>query len=159
MNDRTGGNYDWFEIQAGQTYEIANIKGAGCIRHIWCTMHNPAGEKDHLRKVLIHMFWDDEELPSVEAPIGDFFGMGHAISKDFWSLPLVMGPDKGRGFNSFFAMPFAEQARIEISEESPAIHGTGTEDYFNTAFCPRTEFHFFVFRYSFELRGTGMLTS
>jgi hypothetical protein len=115
--DRTGGNYDWYEIAGGDTRVIAEIAGAGSIRHIWCTMFNPTEEEDHLRKVLIRMYWDGEEEPSVDVPIGDFFGMGHAVSKDFWSLPLVMGPDKGRGFNSYFSMPFSDATKIEIINE------------------------------------------
>jgi hypothetical protein len=116
-HDRTGGNYDWLEIAAGETKRIADIKGAGCIRHIWCTMLSHAGEEFHLRKTLLKMFWDRESEASVEVPIGDFFGMGHGVSKAFWSLPLVMAPDTGRGFNSFFAMPFSDEARIEIVNE------------------------------------------
>lgn len=115
--DRTGGNYDWIEIAAGETRVIADIQGAGAIRHIWCTMFNPSGEEFYLRKVLVRMFWDGEEHPSVEVPIGDFFGMGHGMAKDFWSLPLVMGPDKGRGFNCFFSMPYSSSAKIEIVNE------------------------------------------
>lgn len=115
--DRTGGNYDWYEIASGETRTIADITGAGAIRHIWCTMFPPSGEEFFLRKVLIRMFWDGEEHPSVEVPIGDFFGMGHGMSKDFWSLPLVMAPDNGRGFNCFFSMPFSSSAKIEIVNE------------------------------------------
>ncbi len=115
--DRTGGNRDWYEIQRGATRQIMNIKGAGSIRHIWCTMFNPSEEQDYLRKVLIRMFWDGEHAPSVEVPIGDFFGMGHAKSKDFWSLPLAMGPTSGRGLNCFFSMPYSNSARIEITNE------------------------------------------
>lgn len=115
--DRSGGNYDWYEIASGETRTIADIKGAGAIRHIWCTMFPPSGEEFFLRKVLIRMFWDGEEHPSVEVPIGDFFGMGHGMSKDFWSLPLVMAPDNGRGFNCFFSMPFSSSAKIEIVNE------------------------------------------
>jgi len=115
--DRTGGNYDWYEIASGETRIIGDIKGAGAIRHIWCTMHAPSGEEFFLRKVLIRMFWDGEEHPSVEVPIGDFFGMGHGMSKDFWSLPLVMAPDNGRGFNCFFSMPYGSSAKIEIINE------------------------------------------
>ena len=115
--DRSGGNYDWVEIAGGTVRTIADLKGAGCIRHIWCTMFPPANEADMLRKVVIRMYWDRETLPSVEAPIGDFFGMGHAMSKNFWSLPLSMGPDNGRGFNCYFAMPFEDGAVIEIAND------------------------------------------
>jgi hypothetical protein len=115
--DRTGGNYDWIELSAGERRSIADISGAGCIRHIWCTMFPPSGEEDYLRKVIIRMYWDGEKHPSVEVPIGDFFGIGHGISKNFWSLPLVMSPDRGRGFNCFFAMPYGNGAKVEIFNE------------------------------------------
>jgi hypothetical protein len=54
----------------------------------------------------------------VEAPIGDFFGIGHAIVKNFWSLPLSMSPQDGLGFNCFFPMPFAQRARLEVTNEA-----------------------------------------
>ncbi len=60
------------------------------------------------------MYWDGEDKPSVEVPIGDFFGMGHAKTKNFSSAPLSMSPENGRSFNSFFAMPFSNGARIEV---------------------------------------------
>jgi hypothetical protein len=69
------------------------------------------------RKVVIRMYWDNERYPSVEAPIGDFFGMGHGITKNFWSAPMSMSPQDGRGFNCFFPMPFAKNARIDITNE------------------------------------------
>lgn len=119
--DRTGGNYDWCEIAAGEVRTIAEIHGAGCVRHIWCTMYAPSGEEDFLRKVRIRMLWDGETEASVDAPIGDFFGMGHALSKNFWSLPLTMSPDNGRGFNCFFPMPYASSARMEIVNECDTV--------------------------------------
>ncbi len=63
------------------------------------------------------MWWDDENNPLVECPIGDFFGIGHAQSINFWSLPLSMSPRDGKGFNSFWPMPFSKSARIEIEKE------------------------------------------
>jgi hypothetical protein len=53
----------------------------------------------------------------VEAPIGDFFGIGHGITKEYWSLPLTMSPRDGRGFNCFFPMPFAEKAHLDVTNE------------------------------------------
>lgn len=118
--DRTGGNDDRLCIQPGQTVELADIKGAGCISHIWCTI---AGEEEFLlRKVILRMFWDGEEKPSVEVPVGDFFGVGHGTTCNFWSLPLTASPQDGRGFNCFFPMPFAEGSRIEVSNEC-TTHG------------------------------------
>jgi len=74
----------------------------------------------YARTTVLRMFWDGASTPCVEAPIGDFFGIGHGIVKDFWSLPLSMSPQDGRGFNCFFPMPFAYGSRIEVANESDA---------------------------------------
>lgn len=113
--DKSGANRDWWAFEPGENKVIADIPGAGCIRHIWMTIHSE--EEFYLRKVVLRMFWDGEQNPSVQVPIGDFFGIGHGIAKDFWSLPLTMSPSNGRGFNCFFTMPFSEAARIEIENE------------------------------------------
>jgi len=115
--DRTGGNKDFVIIRPGSTETVANIAGAGCITHIWMTMMTAREEAWVPRKVVIRMSWDGEESPSVEAPIGDFFGMGHGIIKNFWSAPLCMSPQDGKGFNCFFPMPFGSEAKIEIRNE------------------------------------------
>ena len=117
--DRSGGNADFVIIRGGETATLCDIEGAGVIRHIWCTMaarNNPL----YPRTTLLRMYWDGSALPCVEAPIGDFFGIGHGIVKNFWSLPLSMGPQDGRGFNCFFPMPFARGARIEVANEAEA---------------------------------------
>ena len=116
--DRTGGNRDFFTLAPGQNLKIAEIKGAGCIRHIWMTLSSPASYV--ARRGVLQMWWDDESeaSPSVEVPIGDFFGIGHGIFKNFWSLPLTMSPSEGRGLNCFFPMPFASSARISVSNET-----------------------------------------
>ncbi|NVM31423.1 MAG: DUF2961 domain-containing protein [Candidatus Helarchaeota archaeon] len=110
----THGNRDFLPIgtKKGMKKVIADINGAGCITHIWVTMACPS--KYFLRKVVIRAYWDNEENPSIEVPIGDFFGIGHGICKNFVSLPLTMSPEDGRGFNCFFPMPFAERAIFEI---------------------------------------------
>jgi len=110
--DKTGGNLDFIVVPPGTKATLASIQGAGCITHIWMTTESK--ERYYLRKVLLRMYWDGEKDPSVEVPIGDFFGAGHAMTKNFMSLPLTMSPRDGKGFNCFFPMPFAEQARIEV---------------------------------------------
>ncbi len=113
--DRTGGNRDFIVVQPGATATLADLHGAGCINHIWCTM---AGREEHVfRKVLLRAWWDGEPRPSIETPIGDFFGMGHAQSRNFVSAPFTMSPDYGRGFNCWLPMPFAGRARFEIQSE------------------------------------------
>ena len=115
--DRKGGNFDWFVVPSGGTATLADIKGPGCITHIWITGRTK--ENFFLRKSLLQMFWDDETEPSVQSPLGDFFGVGHARVADFWSLPLCMTTRGGRGsqraaMNSFFPMPFSKRARIQL---------------------------------------------
>src|SRR5687768_3221032 len=113
--DPKGGNSDWWEFAPNETRAIANIDGAGCIKHIWCTMFS--NTKFEYRKIILRMYWDGEDQPSVEAPIGDFFGLGHGLAKNFVSLPLQMSPQDGRSFNAWFPMPFQNGARIEITNE------------------------------------------
>ena len=117
--DRSGGNNDFFIMQPGEKCRIAEIAGAGCINHIWVTLGEfpPHSKKNYLRKAVLRMWWDGESNPSVEVPIGDFFGMGHARTKNFNSMPLNMSPENGRSFNSFFSMPFSKGAEIEVHNE------------------------------------------
>jgi len=79
-----------------------------------------------LKKLVLRMYWDDETSASVEAPLGDFFGLGLGNYFQFESIPLVVAPDKA--LNCFFPMPFRKRSRITITNE-------GKEDvdsfYFN----------------------------
>jgi hypothetical protein len=113
--DQTGGNKDYHVVRPGETLVLADIAGAGCINHIWCT--HMCTQPDYLRRAVLCMRWDEEAGYSVEAPLGDFFGVGHAQMAPFASLPLQMSPADGRAFNCFFPMPFATRARIELTSE------------------------------------------
>jgi hypothetical protein len=119
--DRTGANQDNIIMKPKSKYEICDIKAAGCIKHIWIT--TASLDPQYLRKVIIRMWWDDEKNPSVEVPIGDFFGLGHGKTVNFWSLPLSMGPENGKSFNCFFPMPFSKSAQIEFENESEDLFG------------------------------------
>ena len=70
--DRTGGNKDYIVIDPGETAIMAKMKGSGCIKHIWVTIRTD--EDWYLRKLVLRMYWGVEEEPSIEVPIGDFFG-------------------------------------------------------------------------------------
>jgi D-arabinan exo alpha-(1,3)/(1,5)-arabinofuranosidase (non-reducing end) len=122
--DTAGGNRDWWVLPPGEGAVIAAIQGAGCIRHIWMTMWCP--EEAFARKIVLRAWWEGEPEPSIECPVGDFFGIGHGIIKNFWSLPLQMSPQDGRAFNCWFPMPFATSARFEVNNES----NTPTNLYF-----------------------------
>ena len=117
--DRTGRNMDMFHAAPGETLELANIPGAGCIRHIYFTIGGPA---HYLRGMVLRMYWDGEETPSVETPFGDFFGLGHERLRYFSSLLVTVNPGAGgllgtHGFNCYFPMPFANGARITLTNE------------------------------------------
>jgi hypothetical protein len=121
--DRTGGNDDRVYIKPGETFAFADIKAPGMITHIWITLMNHGfdPEKDGLRKIVLRFYWDNEESPSVQAPIGDFFGMGHAMSKNYTSAPLQMSPEDGKGFNCWFPMPFRERALLTVTNECDSV--------------------------------------
>ena len=68
--DVTGGNFDWWDFQPGETRVLADLAGPGCIKHIWLTILSM--EEHYARKLLLRLYWDGEEEPSVETPIGDF---------------------------------------------------------------------------------------
>ncbi|MFC1650189.1 glycoside hydrolase family 172 protein [Candidatus Latescibacterota bacterium] len=116
--DITGGNNDRIEnIEPGEVKEIFNVDGAGIITHIWVTIaHNPRFSR---RNIIIRMYWDGETEPSVESPIGDFFGNGWGEFYNFTSLPIAVAPGGGgRAMTSYFAMPFGKGARITIENDS-----------------------------------------
>lgn len=113
--DKSGGNADYWLIESGECRTIADLSGSGIIRHIWMTIGTD--EPFYPRRIVLRMFWDDEPSPSVEAPIGDFFGIGHGLLKNFWSLPLSMSPEDGRGMNCYFPMPFFRRAKIEVDNQ------------------------------------------
>lgn len=72
--DPTGGNRDHLEpFQPGEKRTIAEIKGAGVINHIWITIAPPPNELSR-NDIIIRMYWDGKDYPSVESPIGPFFG-------------------------------------------------------------------------------------
>ena len=111
--DRTGGNDDFYKIAAGDTITLLDDAGPGIITHIWITIASP--EQYHLKKLVLRMYWDGEASPSVEAPIGDFFGLGLGDYFQFESIPLSVASDKA--LNSFFPMPFRKRARITVTNE------------------------------------------
>jgi hypothetical protein len=119
--NRTGGNSDFFPVQPGETLELANINGAGIVRHVYFSIWGP----DHyLRDLVIRAYWDGSDVPCVEVPFGDFFGLGHERPRFYKSLMVTVNPgDLGIfgtfGFNSYFPMPFANGARLTLTNEGP----------------------------------------
>jgi hypothetical protein len=93
-------------IKAHSTFTIAEIDGSGSIQHIWMT---PTG---NWRYSILRFYWDDEATPSVEAPVGDFFGMGWGQYSPLRSLPVCVNP--GSAFNCYWPMPFRKKCRITM---------------------------------------------
>lgn len=114
--DRTGGNLDLRKIEPGETLVMADLEGPGKIVHWWCTVAGEAVEMFN-RMLVLRFYWDDEETPSVEAPLGDFFGSGHGMQADCISLPITSVHD-GTGRNCWFEMPFRKNAKLTITNES-----------------------------------------
>ncbi len=120
--DRSGGNADFWRIQPGERRILAEIDGPGCIKHIWMTLG--IKREDFCRRIVLRIYWEQHHDPSVQCPIGDFFGMGHGMRKNFITMPLQMSPQDGKGFNSWWPMPFKDRAIIEIENqgELPYAH-------------------------------------
>ena len=116
--DKTGGNFDFTVIAPSEKLIIFDVDGPGCINHIWTTQ-SCFGSKFWPRHIIIRIWWDNEENPSVECPLGDFFGMGHGERKNFISEPIQMSPENGQGLNCWWKMPFKKHARIEIENDNP----------------------------------------
>jgi hypothetical protein len=94
------------DIKAKTTFTIAEIDGPGSIQHIWMT---PTG---NWRWEILRIYWDDEPTPSVEVPVGDFFGMGWGQYSPLKSLAVCVNP--GSAFNCYWPMPFRKKCRITM---------------------------------------------
>jgi hypothetical protein len=114
--DKTGGNSDRWPIAPGAVQEVFNAQGPGVISHIWFTI--AAAGADHLKELVIRGYWDGNARPSVEAPIGDFFGLNLGVYQIYESKYLACSP--GRSLNCYFAMPYKRSARFTVTNEGKA---------------------------------------
>ena len=97
-------------LEPGATQVLADLEGPGIIRRLWVTLFPPASP-GALRNLVLRFFWDGELGPSVESPLGDFFGAPFGRYVGYRSEPLSL---TGGGFNSFWPMPFGTSARLEV---------------------------------------------
>ncbi len=93
-------------IKSHTTFTIAEIDGPGSVQHIWMT---PTG---NWRYSILRFYWDDEATPSVEVPVGDFFGMGWGQYAPLQSAAVCVNP--GSAFNCYWPMPFRKKCRITM---------------------------------------------
>ncbi len=96
----------YIRIQPGQTFTLAEMEGPGAIQHIWMT---PTG---NWRFSILRVYWDDEQEPSIECPVGDFFGQGWGVYAQLTSLPVCVNP--GSAFNCYWTMPFRKKCKITM---------------------------------------------
>ena len=125
--DRTGGNRDWIDIAPGQTHVLLDEQGAGCIKHFYWTYIVQEDEERRLnlfRGLVLRAFWNGSSKPSVEVPLGDFFGVTNGLVRPIGSLAFTInpggmggGPDASWGFNCYLPMPFASGGRLEIENQ------------------------------------------
>ncbi len=120
--DTTGRNDNVWHFAPGETRTLADIKGPGCITHLWMT------QRSHYRDCLLKITWDNAPFPSVLCPLGDFFGLGHGLVNSYQSL-LFTASTQHNGkwehpcaLNSYLPMPFRERAVVELINQSSEPH-------------------------------------
>ena len=104
-------------VGAGETITLADITGMGMVNHIWCTVTKK------WRNCILRIYWDDQEIPSVECPIGDFFCMGWQQFMQINSLAVCVNPHSA--LNCYWDMPFRKRARFTLenrAEEEMTIY-------------------------------------
>ena len=99
------------DIKAGETATIMDIDGPGVIRHIWVTL-----DAKLYRDIIIRVYWDNQDFPSIESPIGDFFCCSWNKRQNILGHPINVNPSGG--MNMFFPMPFKKHAKITIENDS-----------------------------------------
>jgi len=98
----------------GDTIVLADLKGPGIITHIWVTVAD--SEYGWPRLARLRVYYDGHKTPSVDAPIGDFFGVGHGYERDLDSL-VVRNASFGRARNCYWPMPFRKSIKITLTNE------------------------------------------
>lgn len=115
-------------IEAGEEVILCNIQESGTIRHIWMT----GGFMDHawlegegreklLRSTIIRAYWDGQEHPSIECPLGDFMGFAHGKVTSYQSAVHSIG--EIGALNFWLPMPFNSSAKITLTNESNVEFG------------------------------------
>ena len=99
-------------IKPHDTFVLGEIAGQGAIQHIWMT---PTG---NWRYSIFRIYWDGEEKPSVEVPVGDFFASGWGGYAPFTSLPICVNPRSG--LNAYWEMPFRKSAKLTMENLADA---------------------------------------
>ncbi len=118
--DKSGANRDWLVLNSGETKTLAEMSGTGVIRRFYVA--SAPGDRMRYRKVVLRMYWDGEEEPAVEVPLGDFFGSGLGSLRYIHSILVDVNPGFSiwdfDGMSAYFPMPFSKGARITLENDS-----------------------------------------
>jgi hypothetical protein len=98
----------------GETTVLADLEGPGVVSHLWITV--AASEYGWPRLLRFRVYYDGSDEPSVDVPLGDFFGVGHGFEAKVQSA-MVRVSSEGRSRNAFWPMPFRKSCRITITNE------------------------------------------
>jgi D-arabinan exo alpha-(1,3)/(1,5)-arabinofuranosidase (non-reducing end) len=109
----------WILLAPGETHTMASLSGAGMITRIWMTTLLPFNAYA-LRNLVLGFYWDGENHPSVESPFGDFFGAPFGAYRPYVSAPMSL---TAGAFNCLWLMPYANGARLEITNEGSSVVG------------------------------------
>ena len=102
-------------LQPGEAVELADLRGPGTVRHIWMTF--PPAPPEIMRAMWMEVYYDGSAEPSVSLPCLDFFGLPHGRPAAYDSA--LTSNHEGRGFNSYFPMPFRNRMRITLTNSAP----------------------------------------
>jgi hypothetical protein len=130
--DRSGGNADFVKVEAGATVPLLETHGPGMVTHIWFTISSR--EDFHLKKLVLRAYWDGEAEPSVEVPVGDFFGL--TLGDYFLYQSALTTVSSVKALNAYFPMPFGKSARITVTNEGQQAAGSF---YYNIDFITFAE--------------------
>ncbi len=115
--DRSGGNDDYLTLAAGATCVLAQDNGPGQITHLWFTV--ATADLWWGRSLVIRAYWDGEQSPSVEAPLGDLLGAGNCLTSTYSSAMFAAAPRDGLSLHSWFPMPYADGFRLTVTNDGP----------------------------------------
>ena len=102
-------------VKPDSMFVLCDIQGPGVIRHIWVTTSR---EPLNLRSIVIRVYWDGQENPSIECPVGDFMGFAHGKVMPYHSAVHSCG--QNAGMNIWLPMPFTKRAYITFTNEGAA---------------------------------------
>lgn len=106
-------------IAPQSVFTLAKIEGSGAVQSLWIT-------GTVTRDMILRIYWDGQEHPSVECPLPDFFALPwgpdwrdktglHSVRVN--SLPVSVNPRSG--LNAFWEMPFRKSCRITLENLHP----------------------------------------